>query len=154
MFLVITRLSTPRVPAAISRSSLSSYIASTSVLNRSYISLRLTLRVGVTGSPSSSGSSTFGRMRNALDLLDAREIAIGLVDLVSDQRFDARVLREAGEAGVGDVVGPRPIGDRIEVDLDERGEIFAAMPEHDSFRNIRACAQSVLDEGGRDGLAA
>ena len=44
----------------------SSYIASTSGLNRSYIRLRLTLRVGVTGSPSSSGSSAFGRMRNAL----------------------------------------------------------------------------------------
>src|SRR5262245_53804823 len=40
-----------------------------------------------------------------LHLLDAREAGVGLLHLRRDQRDDARALREAGEAGIGDVVG-------------------------------------------------
>jgi hypothetical protein len=43
-----------------------SYMASTRDAKRSYIRRRFTLRVGVTGSPSSSGSSALGRMRKSL----------------------------------------------------------------------------------------
>ena len=85
-------------------------------------------------------------MRNALICSTRASCAIGLVDLAPDQRRDAWVLRQAGETGVGHVVAARPVGDRIEVDLDQGGEIFAAVAEHDRLGNIGAGAQHILDE--------
>ncbi len=93
-------------------------------------------------------------MRNALICSTRASCAIGLVDLALDQPLHARVLREAGEAGVGHVVGARPVGHRLEVDLDQRDEILAGMAEHDGLGEIGARPQRVLDERGRDGLAA
>src|SRR5262249_3408474 len=58
--------STSPAPWASSRSSASLYIESIRSRKRAYICARFTLRVGVTGSPSSSGSSALGRIRNAL----------------------------------------------------------------------------------------
>ena len=77
-----------------------------------------------------------------------------LVDLDLDQPLDARMRCQAGEAGIGDVVGARPIGDGVEVDFDDGREIFAAVTEDDRFRDIGAGTQRIFDERRRDGLAA
>ena len=131
-----------RALPAISRSSRSSYIDSTSVLKRSYIRLRFTLRVGVTGSPSSSGIERLGQDAERLDLLDARELAVGALDLGRRSAAPRRgLLREAGEAGVGDVVAARPVGDRVVVDLDQRGQVLAAVAEHHRLGDVGAGAQ-------------
>ena len=47
-----------------------------------------------------------------------------------------------------------PVGDGISVDLDERGQVFAAVTEHDHLGHIGAGAQDILDERRRDRLAA
>jgi hypothetical protein len=47
---------------------------------------------------------------------------------------------ETGEAGIGDVVGARPIRYRVKVNLHDCGEIFAAMTEHHGLRYVRTCS--------------
>src|SRR6185312_10584631 len=46
-----------------------------------------------------------------LDLLDARKIAVNAVNLSTHQPFNLRMRGKAGEPGVADIVGARPVGD-------------------------------------------
>ena len=71
-----------------------------------------------------------------------------------DKLLNAWVCGQAGEAGVGDVVGARPIGDGVEIYFDDGREIFAAVAKYDRFRDIGAGAQRIFDKRGRDGFAA
>ena len=150
----IMRATRRRLLRASSRSSRSSYIASTSGLNRSYIRRALDLAGRRDRLALLLGIEHLRQDAERLDLLDARELRVGLVDLGSGSAAAPRMLREAGEAGVGDVVAARPIRNRVEVDLDERGKIFAAVAEHRHLGDIGLRAQRILDERGRQGLAA
>ena len=89
-----------------------------------------------------------------LNLFDPRQFRIASINLSLDQVLNARVCGQACEASVSNVVGARPVGDCVEIDFDNHGEILAAVPEYDGFGNVRARAQRVLDIGGRDCLAA
>jgi hypothetical protein len=111
-------LNTPPISSASSRSSRSSYIASTNGLNRQGAldfagrRDRLALFLGI---------EHLRQDTECLDLLDAGELRVGLVDLVPDQLLHLRVLRETGEPRIDDVVAARPIRNRVEVDFDEGG---------------------------------
>src|SRR5690606_13238123 len=89
-----------------------------------------------------------------LDLLDARELPVRAVDLRLEQLAHLRMMREAGETGIGNSARTRPVGHRIEVDLDERTQILARMPEHRDLGDVWAAAHEVLDVRRRNRLAA
>src|SRR3954468_20892938 len=89
-----------------------------------------------------------------LDLLDAGELGIGALELAPEQGLDLRMARQAGEAAVGNVPAARPVGNRVEVDLDQRAEILPRLAEHRDLRDKWARAHDVLDVGGRQCLAA
>src|SRR5262249_27379443 len=88
------------------------------------------------------------------DLFDAREVAIDLIKFDPDQLRHTWVRGQAGEAGVGHVVGARPIGDRLEIDLDDGSEILATVTKDDGLGNIGARAQHVFDKRWGDRLPA
>ena len=64
------------------------------------------------------------------------------------------MAREAGEAGIGDVAAARPVGDGVELDLEERREVLARVAKDSGLGDIGACPQDVLDVGRRERLAA
>src|SRR5690348_11481838 len=80
-----------------------------------------------------------------LDLLDARELRIGALDLRSQKPLDLRMARQAGEAAVGNVAAARPVGHGVEIDLDQRRKILSRMAEDGRLGDERARAQDVLD---------
>src|SRR5262245_62806334 len=88
----------------------------------------------------------FGENAERLDLLGARQIAVCPIDFRADQPHHVGTARKAGEASVRHIVAARPIRNGIGLDLDEGGEIFAAVAEDDRLRYIGAGAQNVLDE--------
>ena len=60
-----------------------------------------------------------------LDLLDAGELAVRFFDFSADQLGHAGMLRERREPGVDDAVLARPIGNGVEIDLDQRARKLA-----------------------------
>lgn len=64
-----------------------------------------------------------------LDLLDARERAIDLVDLAADQVVDFRRTRQARIVGEGNVVVLRELLDVFLIDQNDRREIGAAIAD-------------------------
>src|SRR5262245_24936614 len=61
---------------------------------------------------------------------------------------------EACKSCVSYIVCARPVGDSIEIDLEDGGKIFPAVAEDDRLGNIGAGAQRILDQRWRNGLSA
>src|SRR5262245_182122 len=61
---------------------------------------------------------------------------------------------EACKSRIPYIVCARPVGDSIEIDLQDGGKIFPAMAEDDRLGDIGTGAQSILDQRRRNGLPA
>ena len=64
------------------------------------------------------------------------------------------MLRERREPGVDDAVLARPIGNGVEIDLDQRARKLAPVGEQDRLADIGAAFEQVFDFAGRDVLSA
>src|SRR5262245_55427933 len=61
---------------------------------------------------------------------------------------------EACKTGVSYIVCTCPVGDSIEIYLQDGGEIFLSVTEDDRLGDIGACAQRILDQRRRNRLSA
>src|SRR5690242_12211148 len=90
------------------------------------------------------GVERLGQVAERLDICDTRELRVRALHLPLEELFHPRMTREAGESAVGNVLGARPLRYGVELDLDERGEVFARVAEHGHLGDIRARPQYVF----------
>src|SRR6185369_11941555 len=61
------------------------------------------------------------------------EVGVDLLDALAHQLEHGGLLREVGVAAVGEVALLGPVADRLDVDVDERADLVAAVAERDGF---------------------
>ena len=139
---------------AMRRSSSSAYISSIRCENCCCSSERLILRVAVDGLALDFGIELAVENAERLHLLDAAERGVGLLDLARQQAIDLGMGGERAVGRIGDAVGARPFRNGADVDLDQRGEILAALADDARLADIGARLQRGLDAARADVLAA
>ena len=78
------------------------------------------------------------------------QIGVHLLDIALDEIVDFLVRRQFLIAGIGNPISLSPISHRLEVDADQRRDIFALVAEGDRLLDEGEELQLVLDEFGRE----
>src|SRR2546428_3376897 len=89
-----------------------------------------------------------------LEHLVLQQAAIDALDLLLDQLVDFRLLAEVGIARIGNPAALRPVPDRGEIDVHERGDVRAVLADAHGLLHVRRELQLVLDVLGGEDRAA
>src|SRR5262245_9767977 len=82
-----------------------------------------------------------------LDLLDTGQVGVRALHLLFEEAANLGAFDEGRVARVGDALRPRPLGDRVEVQLEQCHQVLSRLAEHGGLADIRARAEPALDVG-------